>query len=168
MPVISLTRDPEKLTMTLVAEFPVTLQRLWDAYTDARQIEQFWGPPEYPATFLRHDVKVGGFSEYYMTGPEGDTPKGYWEWLDIKEPADGVASFDVKDGFGEPAADPDPEMPGPARMTFQFESINAGARVTSTAYFESVEQLERLVAMGMEEGTRAAVGQLDAFFTANP
>jgi hypothetical protein len=53
-------------------------------------------------------------------------------------------------------------------MTFQFEAINAGARVTSTAYFESVEQLERLVAMGMEEGTRAAVGQLDAFFTANP
>jgi len=34
MPVTSVHKDPEALTMTVVAEFPVTVQRLWDAYAD--------------------------------------------------------------------------------------------------------------------------------------
>ena len=54
MPVTSLTRDAEALTLTVVADFGVSRQRLWDAYVDARQIEKFWGPPTYPSTFTRH------------------------------------------------------------------------------------------------------------------
>ena len=30
--------------MTVVADFPVPVQRLWDAYVDPRQLERFWGP----------------------------------------------------------------------------------------------------------------------------
>ena len=56
MPVTNVTKDPENLTMTVVADFAAPVQRVWDAYTDPRQLEKFWGPPEYPATFTRHDV----------------------------------------------------------------------------------------------------------------
>jgi hypothetical protein len=31
MPITSVTKDPENLTMTVVADFPVPLRRLWDA-----------------------------------------------------------------------------------------------------------------------------------------
>ena len=34
MPVTSVSRDPESLTMTIVADFEVPVQRLWDAYAD--------------------------------------------------------------------------------------------------------------------------------------
>jgi uncharacterized protein YndB with AHSA1/START domain len=71
VPITSVTKDAAKLTLTVVAEFPVSQQRLWDAYADPRQLERFWGPPDFPATFTRHDMKVGGRSEYFMTGPEG-------------------------------------------------------------------------------------------------
>jgi uncharacterized protein YndB with AHSA1/START domain len=63
VPITSLSKDPQALTMTVVAEFPVDLQRLWDAYADPRRLERFWGPPTYPARFLRHDMAVGGRSE---------------------------------------------------------------------------------------------------------
>lgn len=46
MPVTSVTTDPESLTMTLVAEFPVTVERLWSAFTEPDQLERFWGPPD--------------------------------------------------------------------------------------------------------------------------
>jgi uncharacterized protein YndB with AHSA1/START domain len=62
MPLASVTRDVATLTLTIVGDYPVSLQRLWDAFTDPRELERFWGPPDYPATFTRHD-KVGGRAE---------------------------------------------------------------------------------------------------------
>ena len=59
MPITSISKDPEALTMTVVAEFPVPVQRLWDAYADPRQLEKFWGPPEYPSTFRQARLRRG-------------------------------------------------------------------------------------------------------------
>ena len=79
MPVTSVEKDLDQLTITIVADFPVAVRRLWDAYADPRQIERFWGPPTYPATFLRHEAVAGGRSVYKMTGPEGDEHYGSWD-----------------------------------------------------------------------------------------
>ena len=76
MPITSVEKDLDALTMTVVADFPATRERLWEAYTDPRQIEKFWGPVEWPATFTRHDVFVGGRSHYVMTGPNGERSAG--------------------------------------------------------------------------------------------
>lgn len=159
MPVTSVTKDPENLTMTVVADFAAPLQRVWDAYTDPRQIEKFWGPPSHPATFTRHDVFPGGLSYYFMTGPDGSSHGGGWEWIDVKEPQGGdVASFEVKDYFtdenGAPSSD---DM----RMVFHFESTANGSRVTTTTIFASPAQLQQMLDMGMEQGMTEAMGQID-------
>lgn len=157
MPITSVTRDPESLTMTVVADFSAGLRRLWEVYVDPRQLERFWGPPEYPATFTRHDVAVGGRSLYRMTGPNGETHGGYWEWLAI----DPQKNFEVRDGFASVDGQPNEGMPS-MRMRFVFEETEAGSRVTTTTYFASIEDLEQVIGMGMEEGMRAAMGQMDA------
>jgi uncharacterized protein YndB with AHSA1/START domain len=157
MPITSVTRDTDTLTMTVVAEFPAGLQRLWDAYADPRQLERFWGPPAWPATFTRHDAAQGGRSAYFMTGPEGETHGGYWDWLSV----DPGKSFEVRDGFARPDGEPDDQLPA-TRMRFEFEERGSGSRVTTTTYFSSLEDLEKLVAMGMEDGLREAMGQMDA------
>lgn len=156
MPVTSVHKDTSALTMTVVADFPVSRRRLWDAYADPRQIEQFWGPVEYPAKFLRHDMTVGGRSHYVMTGPTGDTSPGYWEFLSVDAPS----SFEVRDGFANSDGTPNTEMPD-MRMVFRFEETADGSRLTSTTHFNSVEQLEQLVEMGMEEGMLSAMSQID-------
>ena len=86
MPVVEIRKDPKALTMTVVAQFAAPVARVWAAYADARQIERFWGPPQWPATFTRHDFKVGGRSEYYMSGPNGEKSSGFWEFETIDEP----------------------------------------------------------------------------------
>lgn len=157
MPITSVTKDPEALTMTVVAEFPATVQRLWDAYADPRQLEKFWGPVEWPATFTRHDFAVGGRSDYYMTGPDGERSGGFWEFLAV-EPG---KSFEVRDGFATDDGGENTELPS-MRMVFTFESIDGGSRVTTTTHFPSLEVLEQLVGMGMEEGMKSAMSQMDA------
>jgi uncharacterized protein YndB with AHSA1/START domain len=157
MPITSVLKDTEALTMTIVAEFPARLQRLWDAYADPRQLEKFWGPPTYPAIFTRHDMLTGGRSAYTMVGPDGDMSRGYWEFLDVKAPH----LFEVRDGFCNPDGTPNTAMPS-MRMRFEFEATGSGSRLTTTTFFNSVDELEQLLNMGMEEGTRQAMGQIDA------
>ncbi len=161
MPVVEVRKDPEALTMTVVAQFASPVARVWAAYADPRQLERFWGPPEWPATFERHDFVVGGRSEYCMTGPDGTQSRGFFEFLTIDEPR----SFEVLDGFLGPDGKPAQGMPT-MRIRFTFEAHDGGTRMVTLTTFPSLAALEQLLQMGMEEGMRAAMGQIDGFLAA--
>ena len=120
MPLTSVTKDPETLSLTLVGEFPVPQQRLWEAFADPRQLERFWGPPTSPSTFTRHDVTVGGRAEYFLTGPNGEKWSGSWKFTVVNP----ISSFEAQDGDN-----PEDEN-GPSSGTFAFEATPAGSRVT--------------------------------------
>lgn len=157
MPVTDITTDPEKLEMTLVAEFAAPAHRLWHALTDPRQLERFWGPPGWPATFTEFDFTVGGRARYHMTSPRGEASRGAWEFLRI----DDGSSFEVIDSFVDEhgaALEGFPAM----RMTFAVADAGDGSRLTNVSYFTSLEALEQIVAMGGVEGARQAISQLDA------
>lgn len=157
MPITSIDKDAEALTLTVVADFPVPLRRLWDAYADPRQLEKFWGPPGWPATFTRHDMAAGGRSEYYMTGPDGEKGGGYWEFVEVDAPH----RFVVDDGFANPDGTANTDMPS-MRVEFAFSETDGGSRLTTTTWFRSADELEQLLGMGMEGGLTAAMGQIDA------
>ena len=157
MPIVEIRKDTQALTMTVIAQFAAPVARVWAAYADPRQLERFWGPPEWPATFTRHDFKAGGRSEYAMKGPKGETSRGFWEFLSIDEPR----AFEVKDGFLGEDGKQVPDMPT-MRMRFTFEPHDGGTRMVTVTTFPSLEALEQLLNMGMEEGMKAAMAQIDA------
>jgi len=157
MPVTDITTDSENLTMTLTADFAAPVSRLWSAFTDPRQLERFWGPPGWPATFTEFDLTVGGRARYHMTSPRGEASRGSWEFLKIDAPH----SFEVIDSFVEADGEPLEGFPS-MRMIFAFEETDAGSRLTNTTFFTSLEALEQVVAMGAVEGSRMAMDQLDA------
>jgi uncharacterized protein YndB with AHSA1/START domain len=152
MPLTSVAKDAATLTLTVVGDYPVPQQRLWDAFADPRQLERFWGPPAFPATFTRHDFKVGGRAEYYLTLPEGKKWRGSWKFTAVNP----ISSFEAHDGDDNAE---DENMP--AAMTFTFETTPTGSRMTVVTRFSSVEAMEQTIP-GMEEGLRAAMPQLDA------
>ena len=152
MPLTSVTKDAAKLTITVVGDYPVPQKRLWDAFANPRQLERFWGPPAFPATFTRHDFKVGGRAEYFLTLPEGKKWSGSWKFTAVHP----ISSFEAHDG--EDNAE-DQNMP--ASMKFAFETTLPGSRMTIVTQFSSVEAMEQTIP-GMEEGLRAAMPQLDA------
>jgi len=156
MPVTDVTTDPEALTMTLTAEFAASPQRLWEAFTDPRQLERFWGPPGYPATFTEFELAPGGRARYHMTSPRGEQYHGVWEFLVI----DGPRSFTVLDSFSDAEGRVLSEMPT-SRVVFEFEETASGARLTNKTSFDSAEALEQVVAMGAVEGSTMALDQLD-------
>lgn len=157
MPITSVTSDPAALTLTVIADYPVPVERLWEAYADPRQIERFWGPETWPATFTRHDMAVGGWSHYHMTGPDGTQSRGWWRYLAV-EP---YRRIEVEDGFADAEGKPNPAMPS-MRMVFSFSSTAQGSRFEGVTHFPSLEAMDELVKMGMMEGMQSAMGQIDA------
>ena len=51
MTVISSEKDAEALHFRLVAEFDTGAERVWQIWADRQQLQQWWGPPTWPATF---------------------------------------------------------------------------------------------------------------------
>lgn len=156
MPVVEIHKDIEKLTMTVVAQFAAPVSRVWSAYADPRQLERFWGPPTWPAKFTRHDFVVGGRSEYYMTGPNGEQSRGFFEFVAVDEPR----AFEVRDGFLGPDGKEAEGMPT-MTMRFTFEAHEGGTRMVTVTTFPSVDAMQQLLNMGMEEGLKAAMSQID-------
>lgn len=156
MAVISMDKNPEALTLTLVAEFDAGVDRVWQLWEDPRQLERWWGPPTWPATFHKLEFVPGGRASYYMTGPDGEKAHGWWEFTAIDAPR--TLQFD--DGFADDAGNPTGDL-GVTHATVTLEPLGERSRMTIQSSFESEEQLEQMVAMGMEEGLKGAVGQID-------
>lgn len=161
MTIISTTKSPESLTLTVVAEFPAPPDRVWALWEDPRRLEQWWGPPMFPATFTRHDFTVGGESRYFMTGPDGERYFGYWQTSGIACPH----QIDFLNGLAGSDGEPDPEMsPMPSHVT--LERIEIGTRMTVVTTFIDTAQMEKMIGMGMAEGMAAAIGQIDPLVVA--
>jgi uncharacterized protein YndB with AHSA1/START domain len=158
MTVTAVRKDAEALTMTVDAEFDAPAERVWQLWADPRQLERWWGPPTYPATFTKHGIAPGSRVEYHMTGPEGDQPHGYWEIVEVAPPHRLV----FRDGFANDDGSPNTDMPvNVARVT--IEELGGGrTRMSITSEFPSTAAMEQNLAMGMEEGLTGAVGQIDA------
>jgi uncharacterized protein YndB with AHSA1/START domain len=163
MSVTSVRKDTEKLTMTVTAEYDVTADRAWQLWADPRQLERWWGPPTYPATVEKHDLRPGGRVSYYMTGPEGDQARGWWKVLEVEPPR--LLVFD--DGFADETGAPDTAMPTMV-MRVEIADRPGGVTMTIATRFPSLDAMEKLIGMGMEEGLREAVGQIDAILAGAP
>ena len=157
MTVVSTRKDPEALTLTLVSDLAAPPARVWQVWSDPRQLERWWGPPTWPATFEEHDLVPGGQARYFMTGPDGQKARGWWRFLTVEEPR----LIEFEDGFSDEAGAPDPSMPV-IHGRVELEATAEGTRMTVLSRFASAEQMEQLVAMGMAEGMAEALGQLDA------
>jgi len=163
MPVIESTKDVDALTMTMVVELAATPARAWQLWEDPRQLERWWGPPGWPATFHDHQFTEGGRSKYYMTGPDGSRAHGWWQFSSI-QPTDGL-SFD--DGFADESGEPTDEHDA-ALIHVALEPMGDGTRMTVTTRFQSTDQLERMLEMGMQDGMRLALGQIDDILAEAP
>lgn len=161
MPVIDTTTSTEDLTLTLVSELAATPERVWQLWEDPRQLERWWGPPTWPATFATYEFRPGGAAHYFMTGPDGTKAHGWWQIVAIDAPS----RLEYVDGFADDQGEPvDPADIATGVVT--IEAADSGTRMTVRTTFRDAEQLDRMMKMGMAEGMQEAMGQIDAVLAA--
>ena len=156
MTVTNVHKDPDALTMTITVELDASIERAWQLWADPRQLERWWGPPGYPATFVDHDLTPGRRSVYYMTTPEGEKPHGFWEVRVVDAPR----RLEVNDGFADDTGEPSEDMPV-GRMVVTLEAHDGRTVMEITSHFPSTEAMEQVLSMGQEEGMVEAIGQIE-------
>lgn len=164
MTVQDVSKDVENHSMTIVAEYPATAERVWRLWADPRQLERWWGPPGYPSTFTEHDLSSGGLVRYFMTGPDGDRFHGGWRVL----AADPPHHIELRDFFADEDGNENHDLPGATMVVTVEEAGEGTARMTIASTWASAEDMEKVLAMGMEEGIHAALGQIDALLAERP
>ena len=158
MTVIDVDKNAEARTLTITARFDAPPTRVWQVWEDPRQLERWWGPPTYPATVLHHDLTPGGEVTYLMTGPEGDKHHGWWKVLAVEPPT----RLELEDGFADDDGTPNEAMPITTTVVTLTSRDGGGTLMVIETRFPSLQAMEQLVSMGMEEGMAAAMGQIPA------
>jgi uncharacterized protein YndB with AHSA1/START domain len=157
MSVIRVERDPDSLTLLLVAEFDAPVERVWQLWADPRQLERWWGPPTHPATVENHQLAVGGEVSYVMTGPEGETSRGWWRITSVDPPR----SLGFTDGWVDQDGTPNPDKPTTA-VRVRLVEHDGVTRMELRFLFASREHWEQLERWGAFEVFPQSVGQMDA------
>lgn len=150
--------DPREREMTIATEgldvvatrtFAAPRVRVFRAFTDCRDLVHWWGPAGWSLPVCEMDFQVGGSWFYCMRGPNGEDSCGRATYHEIAEPERIVYTDAFTDRDGAPMAGM-PEM----RIMVEFRDAAGGTEVVSRARFGSAEDLQTVLATGMETGLR--------------
>ena len=141
-------------TVTVERTFSATLNFVWDAFTKQEVLDQWWAPKPWNARTKLMNFKEGGRRFYAMVSPEGHESWQIQDYTSIS-PKTNFKFFSV---FAD--RDENPQLPG-SNWDLSFTEQNGMTTVRITIHNESLERMERMIAMGFKEGFKMGLDQLD-------
>lgn len=146
--------DKQTKTVSITKKFAFELSLVWDAYTRAELLDQWWAPKPMTSRTKVMDFKVGGRRVYAMVSPEGDE-----RWVVQKYTAiSPKTNFKLFNAFAD--KDENLELPG-SDWDLNFSEQDGTTTVSISIYNESLERLERMIEYGFREGTAAQLNNLE-------
>lgn len=74
---------PNEIKITRIYDAPVKL--VWEAWTDPKQVAQWWGPRGFTLTTHSKDLRVGGSWVYTMHGPDGTNYENHTVYHEVEK-----------------------------------------------------------------------------------
>src|SRR4029079_12662486 len=87
-----------EIVMTRVFDAPRDL--VFEAHTSCEHVSKWWGPRKYETVSCEIDFRVGGTWRIVHSGPDGEIPAFYGEYLEIERPERFTWTFNWE-GAGE-------------------------------------------------------------------
>ena len=146
--------DKQTKTVSITKEFPAHLSLVWDAYTQAELLDQWWAPKPMTSRTKAMDFEVGGRRFYAMVSPEGDERWAVQKYTSITP----KTNFKFFNAFAD--KDENLQLPG-SDWDLNFSEQDGKTKVSISIYNESLERLERMIEGGMREGTEMQLKGLE-------
>lgn len=152
--------DKSSNTVYVHKAFDADLSLVWEAFTEAELLDQWWAPKPLMSRTKYMDFKVGGKRFYAMVSPEGvELGWQLFEYTSITP----MSNFKCLSFFAD--KDENPQLPGASwSLDFREENALAGqhiTRVSISIYFESLKELETMIQMGFKEGFTVTLHELE-------
>lgn len=148
--------DKAQKTIHVTREFASSLELVWKAWTTAELLDQWWAPLPWKAHTKTMDFREGGYWHYAMVSPEGEK---HWSKVSFVSIVPTI-SFVATDGFSDENGEMNPDFPQNLWEN-SFTRKNDCVQVDVLLKFDSLEDLEKIVAMGFREGFTMGLDQLD-------
>jgi uncharacterized protein YndB with AHSA1/START domain len=139
------TVDKASKTVFVTKEFDADLALVWDAFTKAEILDQWWAPKPYESKTKVMDFKVGGRRFYAMVSPEGQENWQIQKYTSISP----KTNFKYFSAFAD--KDENPSLPG-SDWDFNFSEQNGVTKVSISIKNDSLERMEKMIEMGFREG----------------
>ena len=146
--------NKETKTVSITKEFDAERDLVWDAYTKPELLDQWWAPKPMTSRTKAMDFEVGGRRFYAMVSPEGDERWAVQKYSSITP----KTNFKFFNAFAD--ADENLQLPG-SDWDLSFSEQDGTTKVSISIYNESLERLERMVALGFVEGTKMQLQNLE-------
>jgi len=146
--------DKQTKTVSITKEFAAQLSLVWDAYTQAELLDQWWAPKPMTSRTKAMDFEVGGRRFYAMVSPEGDERWAVQKYTSITP----KTNFKFFNAFAD--KDENLELPG-SDWDLNFSEQDGKTKVSISIYNESLERMERVIAMGFQQGAEAQLQNLE-------
>ncbi len=149
--------DKERQTITVSREFAAPLPLVWEAYTKADILDQWWAPKPWKARTKRMDFREGGEWLYAMVGPAGEEHWAVATYSNIIP----QQKFTGTDSFTDANGQVNPQMPQ-SKWDVLFNNKGQHTLVQFKITYPDLAQLETTIQMGFKEGLSMAMENLDA------
>jgi uncharacterized protein YndB with AHSA1/START domain len=146
--------NKETKTVSITKEFDATRDLVWDAYTKAELLDQWWAPKPFASRTKVMEFREGGRRFYAMVSPDGDERWAVQKYTSITP----KTNFKFFNAFAD--KDENLELPG-SDWDLNFSEQDGKTKVSISIYNESLERMERVIAMGVQQGIEAQLQNLE-------
>lgn len=150
--------NKENSTVNVTREFAANLSLVWQAWTTPEILDLWWAPKPWKTETVSMDFREGGMWLYYMQGPEGDRHycKNDYQTINVEK------SYSAMDAFCDEKGVTNEDFPRTI-WTNSFTENEETTTVNIVAKYDSLEDLEKIIAMGFKEGFTMAMENLDDY-----
>jgi uncharacterized protein YndB with AHSA1/START domain len=149
------TLDKSKKTAFIIREFDALLPLVWDAFTKAEILDQWWAPKPWSSKTKVMNFEPGGRRFYAMVSPEGMERWSVQQYTAISP----KTNFKFLNAFAD--ENENPELPG-SEWDLNFSEENGKTKVSVAIYNESLERMEKMIEMGFKEGFTMTLKSLES------
>ncbi|OYU79231.1 MAG: ATPase [Flavobacterium sp. BFFFF1] len=148
--------DKENNKIHVKREFAAYVNNVWDAWTKAELLDQWWAPKPYIAKTRSMDFSEGGTWFYAMIGPQGEEHRCRADYQTISP----QQSFTGLDAFCDEHWNTNTDFPR-TKWDVAFHQDGEYTVVEVVMTYEKLSDLEMIIQMGFKEGFTMALGNLD-------
>lgn len=135
--------------LTVRRTFDAPREQVFEACTQPRQIDRWWGPNGFTTTTEEMDVQAGGVWRFVMVGPDGEEYPNLIVYDAVEEPERLAYTHGS------------PEDPEQFRVTVTFDEVGDGqTELTMEMRFPSSDELDEAMEYGADEGAKQTLDRL--------
>jgi uncharacterized protein YndB with AHSA1/START domain len=155
--------NDNRKSLTFEREFSVTKDKLWEAYSSANMLDRWFAPKGWDCITKQHSFKDGGRWVYTLKCIDPKQTDFYGMEMpgmltyDSINPKD---SFGYTDTFLNEQGEIDSTMPS-SHTVLTLRPKGTGTQLSFTTSYQSVEALQQVIEMGMQQGLEESHDKLE-------